>query len=360
MLSRLKPQNEKFIFIFFAVLLCTFLNLVLRNMGMSKLDLWYRKLILTKFYTKGWGKPEELKDILNMHKLISNRDDCLRLVPSNFPVNIDKTIETKQCTLLHGHFTTPLMKIIPNLIPPVAQTARFEVVMHKNSSLFKEKVLNGNCPACIHMAGTGDHGYHRRRELLAKPLLKNGITSVLLENPFYGSRKPKEQKNSGLLYVNDLFVMGGCLILEALVLLHWLKRNGCGPLGLTGISMGGHMASLAATNWPEPLALIPCMSWTSASVVWTEGVLSKTIPWRVLESQYSKDPAYEKEIFQILNTVDSYKFGKSFVTECGSTNLGTAQAGAFTINNVSNECMSLKFFYQTSESSDKNCLCYRS
>ena len=298
-------------------------------MGFSKLDLWYRKLILTKFYTKGWGKPEELKDILSMQKLISNREQCLKLVSSDFPVSIDKTIETKQCMLLHGHFTTPLMNVIPNLIPSVAQTARFEVVLHKNSTFAKDTGISSNVshPACIHMAGTGDHGYHRRRELLAKPLLKNGITSILLENPFYGSRKPKEQKNSGLLHVNDLFVMGGCLILEALVLLHWLKRNGYGPLGLTGISMGGHMASLAATNWPEPLALIPCMSWTSASVVWTEGVLSKTIPWRVLESQYSKDPMYEQEIMQLLNTFDSYKLGKNFVIDCGNANVGNADAG---------------------------------
>lgn len=36
--------------------------------------------------------------------------------------------------------------------------------------------------------------------------------------------------------------MGGCLILESLVLFHWCKRNGFGPFGLTGISMGGHVS----------------------------------------------------------------------------------------------------------------------
>ena len=42
--------------------------------------------------------------------------------------------------------------------------------------------------------------------------------------------------------VSDIFVMGGCLILEALVLLHWCERQGLGPLGLTGMSMGGHVS----------------------------------------------------------------------------------------------------------------------
>ena len=47
---------------------------------------------------------------------------------------------------------------------------------------------------------------------------------------------------SSLHNVSDIFVMGGCLILESLVLFHWCKRNGFGPFGLTGISMGGHVS----------------------------------------------------------------------------------------------------------------------
>lgn len=47
---------------------------------------------------------------------------------------------------------------------------------------------------------------------------------------------------SSLHNVSDLFVMGGALILESLALLHWCQRQGFGPLGLTGISMGGHVS----------------------------------------------------------------------------------------------------------------------
>ena len=36
--------------------------------------------------------------------------------------------------------------------------------------------------------------------------------------------------------------MGGGLILEGLVMLHWCEKQGFGPLGLTGISMGGHVS----------------------------------------------------------------------------------------------------------------------
>lgn len=47
------------------------------------------------------------------------------------------------------------------------------------------------------------------------------------------------RRRSSLHNVSDLFVMGGALVLESLALFHWCERNGYGPLGITGISMGG-------------------------------------------------------------------------------------------------------------------------
>lgn len=38
--------------------------------------------------------------------------------------------------------------------------------------------------------------------------------------------------------------MGGCLIMESIVLLNWCEQQGFGPLGLTGLSMGGHVCIL--------------------------------------------------------------------------------------------------------------------
>ena len=64
--------------------------------------------------------------------------------------------------------------------------------------------------------------------------------------------------------------MGCALIVETSVLLNWCEQQGFGPLGVTGVSMGGHMASLAGTFVPKPLAIIPCLSWTTASSVFTE------------------------------------------------------------------------------------------
>lgn len=157
---------------------------------------------------------------------------------------------------------------------------------------------------------------------MAKPMLKeSGIASIMLENPFYGSRKPKGQIRSSLHNVSDLFVMGGALILESLALLHWCQRQGYGPLGITGISMGGHMASLAATNWHEPLSLIPCLSWSTASAVFTQGVMSGAIPWKTLETQFFENSVYQDEISHLIcspeeqRSQQAYTMGQEFVKE---------------------------------------------
>lgn len=43
--------------------------------------------------------------------------------------------------------------------------------------------------------------------------------------------------------MSDIFVMGGCLMLESIVLFNWCEQQGFGPLGVTGLSMGGHVSS---------------------------------------------------------------------------------------------------------------------
>ena len=57
--------------------------------------------------------------------------------------------------------------------------------------------------------------------------------------------------------------------------------------------MGGHMASVAASGWVEPLSIVPCLSWTSAAPCFTDGVLSHTIHWSVLERQLQEHPEYK-------------------------------------------------------------------
>ena len=126
---------------------------------------------------------------------------------------------------------------------------------------------------------------------------------MLLENPYYGLRRPRGQLRSSLHHVSDLFIMGAALIMEGHTLLSWAEDRGCWPLACHGVSMGGHMASLAASAWPKPVALVPCMAWTSGSVTFCQGVMAGAVPWPLLRHQLTGDWGAE-----VWSLVDSPEF----------------------------------------------------
>ncbi|XP_064115948.1 protein ABHD18-like isoform X1 [Macrobrachium nipponense] len=266
----------------------------------SRVDQIYRSILLSRFFVRGWGKPENLRRIFAFRKILSNREACFQLVDKNHPVTITKEVDSGDHVLLEAEFTSPFVAHLPGLLPKESEKATFQIVLPKSWQSHLR-------PTCLHLAGTGDHGFWRRRMLMAKPLLEEaGIASIMLENPFYGCRKPKDQLRSSLHNVSDLFVMGGCLVLESLAIFHWCERMGFGPLGVTGISMGGHMASLAATSWPKPLPLIPCLSWSTASGVFTQGVMSGAINWEMLKNQYFSNEVFREELFNMIRSPEGH------------------------------------------------------
>lgn len=279
----------------------------------SRFDAVYRTALLSKYFIKGWGKPDNLKRLFDFKKKMTARETCSQLVPHDYPVMIDKIEDHSNYRILEGHLVSPLVQYLPECVPKESHKAWFQVLLPKRW------VTDPLRPLCIHLAGTGDHYFWRRRTLTCRPLLKeNGVASIILENPFYGLRKPKDQVRSNLHCVSDIFVMGGCLVLESMALLHWCEREGFGPLGITGISMGGHMASLAGANWYKPIGIIPCLSWTTASCVFTQGVMSGAIPWELLQSQYFSDHVFREEIEQLIHTPEqnaAFKAGQKFARD---------------------------------------------
>ncbi|XP_075866740.1 protein ABHD18 isoform X5 [Microcebus murinus] len=200
-------------------------------MGVSKLDIIYRRLLLTKLFIRGWGRPEDLKRLFEFRKVIGNRERCQNLVSRDYPVYIDKIEEQSDCKILDGHFVSPMAHYVPGIMPIESVIARFQFIVPKEwNSKYR--------PVCIHLAGTGDHK-----------------------------------------------------------------------------TQGSSMASLAVSNWPKPMPLIPCLSWSTASGVFTTGVLSKSINWRELEKQYYTQTVYEEEIIHMLEYcgADSFKMGQEFV-----------------------------------------------
>ena len=142
---------------------------------------------------------------------------------------------------------------------------------------------------------------------MAEPMVKErGVSSILIENPYYGLRKPRKQLRSSLFYVSDLFIMGAALILEAQVLMAWAREQSFSPLVCHGISMGGHMASLSAAASHVPVGLAPCLAATSGSVTFCRGVMSGAINWRQLERQLREEPGYLRDVWPLVHSPEEY------------------------------------------------------
>ncbi|XP_044502509.1 protein ABHD18-like [Mangifera indica] len=138
---------------------------------------------------------------------------------------------------------------------------------------------------------TGDHAFERRLRLGA-PLLKENITTMVLESPFYGKRRPMLQQGAELLCFSDLLLLGRATIEETRSLLHWLDSEaGFSKMGISGLSMGGRHAAMVGSLHPTPVATLPFLSPHSAVVAFCEGILKHGTAWEALREDLAAQKA---------------------------------------------------------------------
>lgn len=243
------------------------------------------------FFPGGWGDPEILALPLVQHPAPPVPEfRCLSEVRE--PTHI--TSEYR--------FRSPYPE---RRLPKESENARFLLVLPRDWDL--------STRICVHLPCTGDEGYDGRYRLLAMPLLTHGVGSVILENPFYGVRRPAQQKGTYVHTVSDLWLMGMTACTETRVILAWLKQQGFHRLGLCGISMGGQITSHVAALYPDPLAICACIAPHCASTVFLDGVLSRYTNWGALDAQ--KERARERLRAQ-LDGSDLRLFPKPARTDC--------------------------------------------
>jgi hypothetical protein len=155
---------------------------------------------------------------------------------------------------------------------------------------------------CILLASTADEGF-RLRESFARRLLAEGIGSVVLENPYYGSRRPHGQRGPVLRTVVDQFAMNTATVDEARALLGWIRDAGHLP-GVTGYSQGGFMGAFAAALVDFPVVAVPRAAGTHAAPVLTEWALSRAVHWPSLARESGSIAAARAELARHLTPVD--------------------------------------------------------
>ena len=139
---------------------------------------------------------------------------------------------------------------------------------------------------CLLMAAFNDHGFNTRMKL-ADRLAQHGIASLLLENPYYGTRRPTS--GQPLRTVIDFFEMGAAAVLEGRSILAAERRQSTTPLGVAGYSMGGNVAVLISATASFPIATGGLAASHSPGPVWSEGLLTNAIAWEALGGTGRKD-----------------------------------------------------------------------
>lgn len=226
-------------------------------------DLTFTRLLsLTPFYRKGWGDTGIVDEVCRRFR--DPRPPAV-ISPRWLSESVDKGAIVRE-----GYFESPAD--VP--MPAEVRTAWFLMILPPHDPAHPP-------PVCIQLAATSDQGYtHRTR--LARALLRKGVGSIILENPYYGKRQPRAQFGVALRHFSDQLVMNLATIEEARALAHWLTRRGHSAVGVTGYSMGGFMSAYTAALHPDPIACIPCASGSSPGFIFTKTEMNRVPDWDAL------------------------------------------------------------------------------
>jgi len=247
-----------------------------------------------KFFSEGWGPCDAwTSHILNWKSEILVQHQTRRqksateigLSWSNYHVSRRHGFFFRE-----GRFVSPVVQQLAKAsgrsleLPIESAEARFLLASPTEQ-------LHATTPFVLLLAGTGEHTYSRRLRGIVEPLLRDGVGAIILTNAYYGERKPQRQFGSKLRKVSDLLALGYTTVEEARVLLHWLYDGGCERLCVAGVSQGGLHATMTASLFPHPIAVVPAFAPESACYVFTRGILGRNCDWRSLDADLPRNAA---------------------------------------------------------------------
>lgn len=252
-------------------------------------------LSTTPFYAKGWGDRAIIERVLALFDQVN----------TGHPIEVrwlGPPQHHRSHTRLTGYFASPI-RLLSLPLPVEAQTAYFELILPPKLHLDDIQHI----PLYLHLAPTADQGFATRRRF-SLPLLKHGIGALILENPYYGWRRPSTQRFVAIETIADQFMMNLATVLEAHALLRWFYQAGMTHLGVTGYSMGGYMSGYISCTSPVPLATVACGVGISAEHVFTDYVLQRVVDWDALVEGAGDQETAKKWMRTIMGAVSFREF----------------------------------------------------
>lgn len=146
------------------------------------------------------------------------------------------------------------------------------------------------------MAAWNEHD-SRARFGIARRLANRGIGSLVLENPYYGIRRPTDHDGQPIRTVADFFRMGIGAVTEGRGLLASVRNEDLIP-GVAGYSMGGNIAALVSSTMSFPVATAPLAASYSPAPVYLDGALRGGIDWAALGGKSSAEPRLREALLR--------------------------------------------------------------
>lgn len=241
-----------------------------------------KSIIQPGFFRNGWGDihvPDEF--VRELHRYTTANEKFANLdvlspdLLASSSMQLEKSLPVSLCDIaFNSTWNDGKSRLPPESRRTFAQVVIPGADVAETSSLTAGDVLESlsRLPVAIILAGTGEHGFVRRRHYFGYNLAKQGVASIILESPYYGKRKPKQQRASKLRHVSDLPSLGRATIDEALHLVRWLNSQPMersAPIILCGNSMGGLHSALAATLSAFRVGVLSWLGPISAADVFT-------------------------------------------------------------------------------------------
>jgi hypothetical protein len=208
-----------------------------------------------KFFAKGWGDP-------------SLMDPSEMLASPPTPTSIEwltRSTTSAGRVVEHGTFESPA--------PHLPHRSKVANVLAISPPQPTKRVV-------VLMPAWNEHD-PKVRVAMAKLLADKGVRSLILENPFYGTRHPDPGGGQPITTVSDFMVMGGAAVSEARGILTAEHASGS-AIGVSGYSMGGNTAAIVSGTLDLPVATAPLAASHSPGPVFLDGVLNGGIDWDAL------------------------------------------------------------------------------
>lgn len=166
------------------------------------------------------------------------------------------------------------------------QSERYAPWLPKESRTVKFLLVTpagGTNDCALLIAPTSRETDLRRRIPMAVDLAAKGITSMLLDNPFMGDRKPDKQFETVISRFSDYPLLTAACVEENRTALKWMKAQGLTRLCATGVSQGGFTAAAAAVRMDFPITVVAVAAPHSAESVVIDGIPGRLCAWDALD-----------------------------------------------------------------------------